>query len=209
MSGVSLPPGLRFPCGYLLGHHMIMTGTYLTPTLKAFNLWALNLTNLVWVRIDVGSVLAQGSWNKGVLYENKNQFIIFGDRNRDLLEDYSHRQVNYNHIAIVDLEAFGICTIPKETSAPVAQELGLSMLSEPSMADMEIITDDNRSIPVNSGVIKLRWPYFATLLSEKGEAASGFKRMWMPEIYAVALAFVQYLYTDHLMTAQQHRPNPA
>lgn len=207
MSGVSLPPGLRFPCGYLIGHHMVMTGTYLTPTLKAFNIWALNLTNLVWVRIDVGSVLAQGSWNKGVLYENKNQFIIFGDRNRDLLEDYSHRQVNYNHIAIVDLEAFGICTIPKETSAPVAQELGLSMLNEPSMADMEIITDDNRSIPVNSGVIKLRWPYFATLLSEKGEAASGFKRMRMPEIYAVALAFVQYLYTDHLMTAQQHRPN--
>lgn len=207
MSGISLPPGLRFPCGFILGHHMILAGTYLTPTLKTFNIWALNLSNLVWVRIDVGSALAQGSWNKGVLCEEKGQFIVFGDKNRDLLEDYSHRQVNYTHVAVVDLEAFGIYTVPEETSAPAAQELGLSMLNEPSMADMEIITDDHRSIPVNSSVIEQRWPYFSDLLQEKGDLASGFKRLTIPETYSVVLAFIQYLYTDHLMTAQQHQPH--
>ncbi|RCH94021.1 hypothetical protein CU097_013335 [Rhizopus azygosporus] len=206
MSGFSLPPGLRFPSGHVLGHHMILTGTYLTPTYKAFNIWALNLANLVWVKIDPGSVLAQGSWNKGVLYEKKRQLVILGDRGRDLLEDYSHRQTNFNHVAVMDLEAFGIYTFPEETCAPVAQELGLSMLSEPSMADMEIITEDNRSIPVNSNVMLLRWPRFTEVLAEKEHAASGFKRLLFPENYPVTLAFLQFIYTDHLVTAQQYQP---
>ncbi|KAI9271358.1 hypothetical protein BY458DRAFT_474834 [Sporodiniella umbellata] len=182
MTGLSLPPGLRFPCGFVLGNHLILSGTYLTPTLKAFNIWALNLTNLVWVRIDVGSALSQGSWNKGVLCEENGQFVVFGDKTRDLLEDYSHRQVNYTHVSTIHLEAFGIYTIPEETSTPVAQELGLSML-------------------------KTRWPYFSKLLLEKDSSASGFKKLVISEGHPVALAFVQYLYTDHLITAQQHHPN--
>ncbi|KAI8366455.1 hypothetical protein EDC96DRAFT_508153 [Choanephora cucurbitarum] len=205
MSGSHLPPGLRFPSGDIMGHHLILTGTYLTPTHQSFHIWALNLTNLVWVRIDTGSLLTQGSWNRGVLFEDKQQFIVFGDKRRDLLEDYNHRQVNFAHVAIVELEAFGIYTYPKETCTPVAQELGLSMLSEPGMADIEIMTDDGRSIPANSNVIALRWPYFANLLSEKSNKP-GFKRLSFPESYSVTLAFLQYIYTDHLMTAQQHHP---
>ncbi|KAI8047714.1 uncharacterized protein B0P05DRAFT_565365 [Gilbertella persicaria] len=205
MSGSSLPPGLRFPSGDVIGHHLILTGTYLTPVHQSFHIWALNLANLVWVRIDTGSVLAHGSWNRGVLHEAKQQFIVFGDRNRELLEDYNHRQVNFTHLATVDLEAFGIYTYPKETCAPVAQELGLSMLNEPGMADIEIMTEDGRSIPANSNVIALRWPYFANLLQDKPDKP-GFKRLLFPESYPVTLAFLQYIYTDHLMTAQQHHP---
>lgn len=205
MSGTSLPPGLRFPSGDLLGHHMILTGTYLTPTHRSFHIWALNLANLVWVRIDTGSILSHGSWNRGVLYEDKQKFFVFGDKSRDLLEDYNHRQVNFAHVAIVELEAFGIYSYPKETCAPVAQELGLSMLNEPSMADIEILTDDGRSIPANSSVIALRWSHFASLLSEKIENP-GFKSLSFPESYPVTLAFLQFIYTDHLMTAQQHYP---
>jgi hypothetical protein len=205
MSGTSLPPGLRFPSGDLLGHHMILTGTYLTPTHRSFHIWALNLANLVWVRIDTGSILSHGSWNRGVLYEDKQRFFVFGDKSRDLLEDYNHRQVNFTHVAIVELEAFGIYSYPKETCAPVAQELGLSMLNEPSMADIEILTDDGRSIPANSSVIALRWSHFASLLSEKSDNP-GFKRLSFPESYPVTLAFLQFIYTDHLMTAQQHYP---
>jgi hypothetical protein len=205
MSGTSLPPGLRFPSGDLLGHHMILTGTYLTPTHRSFHIWALNLSNLVWVRIDTGSILSQGSWNRGVLHEGNQQFLVFGDKTRDLLEDYNHRQVNFTHVAVVELEAFGIYSYPKETCAPVAQELGLSMLNEPSMADIEILTDDGRSIPANSNVIALRWPHFATLLQEKSENP-GFRRLSFPESYPVALAFLQFIYTDHLLTAQQHHP---
>lgn len=205
MSGNSLPPGLRFPSGDLIGHHMVLTGTYLTPTHRSFHIWALNLANLVWVRIDTGTILSKGSWNRGVLYEEKKKFYVFGDKNRDLLEDYNHRQVNYAHVAVVELEAFGIYSYPKETCAPVAQELGLSMLNEPSMADIEILTDDGRSIPANSSVIALRWTHFSTLLSEKSDQP-GFKRLSFPESYPVTLAFLQYIYTDHLMTAQQHHP---
>ncbi|KAI8390068.1 hypothetical protein BD560DRAFT_319417 [Blakeslea trispora] len=190
MSGTYLPPGLRFPSGDIMGHHLILTGTYLTPTHQSFHIWALNLTNLVWVRIDTGSLLTHGSWNRGVLFEDRQQFIVFGDKQRDLLEDYNHRQVNFAHAAVVELEAFGIYTYPKETCTPVAQELGLN---------------DGRSIPANSNVIALRWPYFANLLSEKSNKP-GFKRLSFPESYSVTLAFLQYIYTDHLMTAQQHHP---
>lgn len=205
MSGTSLPPGLRFPSGDLLGHHMILTGTYLTPTHRSFHIWALNLANLVWVRIDTGSILSQGSWNRGVLYENKQKFLVFGDKHRDLLEDYNHRQVNFTHVTVIELEAFGIYAYPKETCAPVAQELGLSMLNEPSMADIEFLTEDGKSIPANSSVIALRWSHFANLLSEKAHSP-GFKSLSFPESYPVTLAFLQFIYTDHLMTAQQHHP---
>jgi hypothetical protein len=206
MTGATLPPGLRFPSGDILGHHLILTGTYLTPTHRSFHIWALNLTNLKWTRIDTGSVLAQGSWNRGILYPEKDRFLIFGDRSRDLLEDYNHRQVNFAHVAIVELEAFGIYTYPKQTCAPVAQELGLSMLNEPSMSDIEIITEDGRSIPANSNVIALRWSHFSSLMASKPDNP-GFKKLAFPENYAVTLAFLQFIYTDHLMTAQQHHPN--
>ncbi|KAI7898097.1 uncharacterized protein BX663DRAFT_526205 [Cokeromyces recurvatus] len=200
MSGVVLPPGLRFPTGDLLGHHLILNGTYLTPTHRSFHIWALNLSNLVWVRIDTGQVLSQGSWNRGVLYGQR--FIVFGDKSRDLLEDYNHRQVNFTHAVVVELEAFGIYVNPSETCAPIAQELGLSMLSE--LADMEFQTDDGRTIPVNSAVVTLRWPHFAKLSANKDHTHRLFH---FPESYSVTLAFLQYIYTDHLMTAQQHQPH--
>lgn len=230
MSGTLLPPGLRFPSGHLLGHHMIMTGTYLTPTHRSFHLWALNLANLVWVRVDTGSILSSGSWNRGVLHHDQQKFYVVGNRDRDLLEDYNHRQINFDHVAIVDLEAFGIYTHPESTCAPIAQELGLSMLNEPNMADMEIISTDRKSIPINSTVLAQRWKYFADLIATDKEGKTSQKkqqkqqkqhhhhhqshqlqhygkRLQFTETYAVTLAFLQYLYTDHLMTAQQHQPN--
>ncbi|KAI8140439.1 hypothetical protein BJV82DRAFT_520211 [Fennellomyces sp. T-0311] len=190
MSGASLPPGLRFPMGHLLGHHMILTGTYLTPTHRSFHIWALNLANLVWMRIDTGSTFSSGSWNRGVLGDDENShiFYVLGHRDRDLLEDYNRRQVNFDHIATVDMEAFGIYLHPQSTCAPIAQELGLSMLNEPSMSDIE-----------------LRWPWFGKLLSSEND--KDYKALAFPESYPVALAFLQFVYTDHLMTAQQHQPH--
>ncbi|KAI9488864.1 hypothetical protein BDB00DRAFT_981902, partial [Zychaea mexicana] len=205
MSGASLPPGLRFPMGHLLGHHMILTGTYLTPTHRSFHIWALNLTNLVWMRIDTGATFSSGSWNRGVLGDtgddcngtdvggdgkkenNSHTFYVLGHRDRDLLEDYNRRQVNFDHVATVDMEAFGIYLHPPSTCAPIAQELGLSMLNEPSMSDIELVTSDNKSIPANSN--------------------NEYKALAFPESYPIALAFLQYIYTDHLMTAQQHQPH--
>ncbi|CAO3609967.1 unnamed protein product [Cunninghamella blakesleeana] len=250
MSGTQLPPGLRFPTGHIIGHHMILTGTLLTPNHRSFHLWALNLANLVWVRVDTGSILSSGSWNKGILHHEQQKFYILGNRERDLFEDYNHRQMNFDHVVIVDLEAFGIYTHPESTCAPIAQELGLSMLNEPSMADMEIISSDQKSIPINSMILSQRWKYFANMLLEEDyhrnphhkernkstlSISSSLtssstststsstslsnklfkhppiqnygKKIQFTETYAVTLAFLQYLYTDHLMTAQQHQPN--
>ncbi|CAO3625116.1 unnamed protein product [Cunninghamella echinulata] len=220
MSGTQSPPGLRFPSGHIIGHHMILTGTLLTPHHRSFHLWALNLANLVWVRVDTGSILSSGSWNRGLLNHEQQKFYIIGNRDRDLLEDYNHRQMNFDHVVVVDLEAFGIYTHPESTCAPIAQELGLSMLNEPSMADMEIISNDQKSIPINSMVLSQRWKYFANMLEENNNNKNSGdkkdkivtlqnygKKIQFTESYAVTLAFLQYLYTDHLMTAQQHQPN--
>lgn len=207
MSGTALPPGLRFPTSYLLGHHMILTGTFLTPTHRSFQIWALNLANLVWTRIDTGSIFANGSWNRGVLAEGGQKFYVFGHRHRDMLVDYNHRQVNFDHVAAVDMEAFGIYIYPPSTCAPIAQELGLSMLNEPSIADVEIVTADKKTIPANSSILSSRWPYFNKLVNGAEEKnVPKYKTISFPETYAVTLAFLQYIYTDHLMTAQQYEP---
>ncbi|KAG0305737.1 hypothetical protein BGZ99_001982, partial [Dissophora globulifera] len=219
MSGNLLPPGLRFPTGAIAGQHMLLSGTYLSNAQQSFSIWSLNLTSLVWTRIDTGTVFSTGSWNRGMLLENMNAYLVFGNRNRNLADDYQNRQTNFDHVSIVDLEAFGIYQHPPTTMTQTAQELGLVLLNDPSMADFEVLTQDQQRIPVNSAVLSARWPYFAALLREQEEqdaaqskqdnseydpTLSPRRTLSLPEPYTVVLAFLQYLYTDHLVTAQQH-----
>ncbi|KAI1319220.1 hypothetical protein EDD11_004614 [Mortierella claussenii] len=219
MSGGLLPPGLRFPTGAITGQHLLLSGTYLSHAQQSFSIWSLNLSSLVWTRIDTGTVFSTGSWNRGVLLENSNAYLVFGNKARNLADDYQNRQTNFEHVSIVDLEAFGIYQHPPTTMTQTAQELGLSLLSDPSMADFEILTQDQQRIPVNSAVLATRWPYFAALLREREEqdaaqckadntefdpTLSPKRTLALPEPYTVVLAFLQYLYTDHLVTAQQH-----
>ncbi|KAG0057744.1 hypothetical protein BGZ83_003642 [Gryganskiella cystojenkinii] len=220
MSGSLLPPGLRFPTGAVAGQHLLLSGTYLTSTQQSFSIWSLNLSSLVWTRIDTGSVFNSGSWNRGLLMENSNAFLVFGNKYRNLSDDYNQRQTNFEHVSIVDLEAFGIYQHPPTTMTQTAQELGLGLLNDPSMADFEILSMDGQRVPVNSAILAARWPYFGALLREQEEldAAAGLDKaseemnsslfskrtLSLPEPYTVVLAFLQYLYTDHLVTAQQH-----
>ncbi|KAG0205588.1 hypothetical protein BGX28_002793 [Mortierella sp. GBA30] len=227
MSGNLLPPGLRFPTGAIAGQHLLLSGTYLTNAQQSFSIWSLNLSSLVWTRIDTGSVFSSGSWNRGLLLENSNAYLVFGNKSRNLADDYQNRQTNFEHVSIVDLEAFGIYQHPPTTMTQTAQELGLGLLNDPAMADFEILTMDNQRIPVNSAILSARWPYFGALLREQEEldaAASAAaanagntqesneydptlfskRTLSLPEPYTVVLAFLQYLYTDHLVTAQQH-----
>ncbi|KAI7861159.1 hypothetical protein BDC45DRAFT_529751 [Circinella umbellata] len=173
MSGSIMPPGLRFPTGHTLGHHLILAGTYLSPQSHAYTIWSLNLGTLTWSRIETGTVFGSGSWNKGVLHEDTNRLLVFGHRSRNLLEDYNHRQVNFDHLATVDLEAFGVYKLPKTTCSSLAQEMGLSLLNEPAVSDFRIITRENQSISVNSAVLCQRWPYFADLMKSNREAVQG------------------------------------
>ncbi|KAF9428069.1 hypothetical protein BGZ76_002070 [Entomortierella beljakovae] len=220
MSGNLLPPGLRFPTGAIAGQHLLLSGTYLSHAQQSFSIWSLNLSSLVWTRIDTGTVFSTGSWNRGILLESSNSYLVFGNRSRSLADDYQNRQTNFEHVSIVDLEAFGIYQHPLTTMTQTAQELGLSLLSDPSMADFEILTQDQQRIPVNSAVLSTRWPYFAALLKDQEEhdaaqckldnveydpTLSPKRTLSLPEPYTVVLAFLQYLYTDHLVTAQQHQ----
>ncbi|KAF3168692.1 hypothetical protein TWF106_010264 [Orbilia oligospora] len=173
MNGLVSPPGLRFPNGGVIDSHFVVSGTYLTSSKQEYALWALDLRTLTWSRIDAGQVFSQGSWNRGILWKKRNRFIILGNKQRSLVEDYNHRRINSSHLCMVELEAFGIYENPRKSLqypgpknfSKQAQELGRLVLGLKDMADMEFLSIDNASIPVNSRIIARRWgPYFIELL---------------------------------------------
>ncbi|OKL56494.1 hypothetical protein UA08_08240 [Talaromyces atroroseus] len=128
MYGEASPPGLRFPNGGIINNHLVVSGTYLTSSKQEYSLWALDLKTLTWSRIDGGgSVFSSGSWNRGVLWERRNTFVILGNRKRSLVDDYNHRRINFSHLCMVDLEAFGLYSNPCRT-APTS---GYASVSSP------------------------------------------------------------------------------
>ncbi|KAI1632389.1 kelch domain-containing protein [Biscogniauxia mediterranea] len=131
MSGTYSPPGLRFPNGGVIDTYFVVSGTYLTSSKQEYALWALDLRNLTWARIDAGgSVFSQGSWNRGVLWNRRNTFVILGNRKRSLVDDYNHRRINFSNVCMVELEAFGFYDNPRK----VAPMSGFVSASSPFMA---------------------------------------------------------------------------
>ncbi len=117
MSGAYSPPGLRFPNGGVVDTYFVVSGTYLTSSKREYALWALDLRNLTWSRVDAGgSVFSQGSWNRGILWNRRNTFVILGNRKRSLVDDYNHRRINFTNVCTVELEAFGFYDNPRKTS---------------------------------------------------------------------------------------------
>ena len=159
MTGSSFPPGLRFPIGAILGTHFIIAGTYLSQTFQAFSVWTLDLVNMVWSRIDPGSALV-GSWFRTCLWPEANKFLIFGNRHGNLVEDYNRRLLSWDHVAVIDLEAFGIYRPPPLLLDIPMQEMGLAALEESVFADFEIVCDDGRKIPCSRKLLEERWPWF-------------------------------------------------
>lgn len=103
MRGATLPPGLRFPFGTILGHHLVLAGTYLSASVQTFAIWALDLRTFVWRRLDAlaldgpgqpverGDGRPGGSWNKAVCWEDRNRLVVFGDKHSDLQQDCESR----------------------------------------------------------------------------------------------------------------------
>lgn len=117
MQGTFSPPGLRFPNGGVIDTNFVVSGTYLTSSKQEYALWTLDLCTLTWSRIDAGgSVFSQGSWNRGVLWNRRNTFVILGNRKRSLVEDYNHRRINFANVCMVELEAFGLYDNPRKVS---------------------------------------------------------------------------------------------
>lgn len=116
MNGQVSPPGLRFPNGGVINGHFIVSGTYLTSSKQEYALWALDLKTLTWGRIDAGgAIFGHGSWNRGILWDRRNTFVVMGHRKRSLVEDYNHRRINFSHICLVELEAFGLYNNPRRS----------------------------------------------------------------------------------------------
>lgn len=196
MQGTFSPPGLRFPNGGVVDTNFVVSGTYLTSSKQEYALWALDLLTLTWSRIDAGgNIFSQGSWNRGVLWNRRNTFVILGDRKRSLVEDYNHRRINFSNVCMVELEAFGLYDNPRKVSpmsgfisasspfsgpsskagwaaggrtlSRAAEELGTAALGMREIADMDILCVGGERIPVNSRVVARRWgPYFVQLLRE-------------------------------------------
>lgn len=185
--GVS-PPGLRFPNGGVIDNHFVVSGTFLTTAKQEYALWALDLRTLTWFRIDAGgSTFTHGSWNRGVLWNRRNTFVVLGNRKRSLVEDYNHRRINFSNVCMVELEAFGLYDNPRlamphsslrSASSPfrfasvptvgagsstglnmskVAQDLGTMAMNLPELCDMDFLAMNGERIPANSRVIAKRW----------------------------------------------------
>jgi hypothetical protein len=203
MQGNFSPPGLRFPNGGVINNHFVVSGTFLTSSKQEYALWALDLRTLSWGRIEAGgNIFSQGSWNRGVLWNRRNSFVILGNRKRSLVEDYNHRRINFSNMCVVELEAFGLYDNPRKASPssafesvsappqndrldllaggrtllPAATELGQAALGMREFADMDFLAIHGERIPVNSHLIARRWgPYFNQLLREsiRGEEKEG------------------------------------
>ncbi|KAG1885049.1 hypothetical protein F4604DRAFT_1952096 [Suillus subluteus] len=160
MTGTSFPPGLRFPSGAILGTHFIIAGTYLAHTYQSYSIWALDMLTMTWSRIDSGSAMATGSWFRSCLWAEANKLMIFGNRNGNLIEDYNRRLLSWDHVAVIDLESFGIYQPPPLQIDIPMQEFGLSALEEGVLADFEIICDDGRKVKCSRKTLEDRWPWF-------------------------------------------------
>lgn len=160
MTGTSFPPGLRFPSGAILGTHFIIAGTYLAHTYQSYSIWALDMLTMTWSRIDSGSAMATGSWFRACLWAEANKFMIFGNRNGNLIEDYNRRLLSWDHVAVIDLESFGIYQPPPLQIDIPMQEFGLSALEEGILADFEIVCDDGRKVKCSRKTLEDRWPWF-------------------------------------------------
>ncbi|KAF1934148.1 uncharacterized protein M421DRAFT_50914 [Didymella exigua CBS 183.55] len=194
MNGNFSPPGLRFPNGGVINNHFVVSGTFLTSSKQEYALWALDLRTLNWGRIEAGgNIFSQGSWNRGVLWQRRNSFVILGNRKRSLVEDYNHRRINFSNMCVVELEAFGLYDNPRKITpsssfgsisappqsdgldmlaggralSPPAIELGQITLGMRELADMDFLAIHGERIPVNSRMVARRWgPYFNQLLRE-------------------------------------------
>ena len=155
ISGNVSPPGLRFPNGGIVDNHFVVSGTYLTSSKHEYALWALDLRTLTWGRIDTnGTVFSQGSWNRGVLWGRRNTFVILGHRKRNLVDDYNHRRINFAHICLVELEAFGLYDNPRR-SAPTS---GYTSISSPAISaslQQELTSSTAGGRPYTSAAMRL------------------------------------------------------
>lgn len=163
--GPVLPPGLRFPSGNIIGDRMVISGTYLSNSSQSFSVWVMSMSSFIWQKIDLDALLSVGSWNKGIYCEAMESYCIFGNRDRSLLDDYNKRQINYDHLTVLNLDAFGMTNPAGMNMSPTARDLGLLAMADPVFTDMDLITQDGTVIPVLSKILISKWPGFLDIIA--------------------------------------------
>jgi len=238
---------LKFPYGDIVGDWLLFCGTVPNqkpvdvpgrprpagpPQLKpaAFHVLAMHIPTQQFKTIDVGNVFLSGSWNRGLVWAQKNSFVVFGNAHQDMNTDYAMRRSNFNHIVFIDLEVFGIYDPPRLRTASFARTFAMEMLNNKRYSDMDIATKDHQRIGVNTRILAHRWPLFSEVLNDCvfGNASAGNDMARRPSVASMltpqnqhpgmpvadrprvlylplnadhAWAFLTYLYTDALPTA--------
>ena len=228
MRGTSMPPGLRFPTGGIVGNHFILCGLYLASSSAAFSVWSLNLENLLWTHLEP-SVLREGSWNRAVIWPERAKILVFGNAESDLAADYGKRAVSVDHMAVISLETYGIYRPPKLEIPVSIQERGLVALDENLASDFEVVAEDGRRIKCSRLILRERWAWFAaqektmmstmvgqvtdapaidiadTLLGAFEPTKIAPTSLTLHEPFPVCVALMQYFYTQSLSTSLQNR----
>ncbi|KAI6098932.1 hypothetical protein EV401DRAFT_2146242 [Pisolithus croceorrhizus] len=101
---------------------------------------------MTWSCIDIVNVLESESWFRACLWAETNKFVIFGNCNGNLVKDYNHRLLSWDHVAMIDLESFGIYQPLLLWIDVSMQEYGLPVLKEALLTDFEVICDDGHKI---------------------------------------------------------------
>lgn len=230
------PPGVRFPTGAVLGRHLIVAGIHLATSGQSFVIWALDLITMQWQRLPLGDTASSGSWFRGCVCVETSQFILFGNKDGQFLDDYNRRSLSWNDIIVVDLDAYGIYSPPPLKLSIRMQELGLAALEEKVLTDFELICEDGKKIPCSRALLEARWPWLkgerlqfqnlaistartlptspmhtplpqiATASQNSVDTRLSPRAFHLVEPYPVVLAFLQYLYSLALITPLQHTP---
>lgn len=218
MAGNISPPGLRFPNGGIADNHFVVSGTYLTSAKHEYALWALDLRTLTWGRIDTnGTVFGQGSWNRGVLWNRRNTFVILGHRKRSLVDDYNHRRINFSHICMVELEAFGLYDNPRRNT-PNSGYVSISSPLVPASLQAILPTHNAGGRPFSGAAAKLGQAVLSInevadmeLVADKGERipcnSHLLSKRWGPYFDQLLLESASTHDTGSLSDAATLRPN--
>ncbi|KAF9911090.1 hypothetical protein EC991_004644 [Linnemannia zychae] len=199
MMGHELPPGLRFPQGHVYQNQLILTGTLILPGKKpTLAIYAFNLTHYKWEQLSTDNLLETGSWSRTLLHPATGTLLIFGNQGSNADEDYANRLQHHDHIMMVNLQAYGLYERPIPSFSKDAQDLGLELLSRPSLSDMQVCSSTGTLFGANSTVLAARWPEFSAMLLSPPYVTPLILILPVPD--DVVPLFLQYLYTGSLPT---------
>ncbi|KAJ7472904.1 galactose oxidase [Mycena galericulata] len=225
-SGTTSSPGLRFPSGAILGTHLIISGIYFYQRYQSFAIWVLDLQTMEWSRFNPGRAVESGSWSRGCVWTDANRLILFGNRHGDLAD----RFLSWDHVAVIDLEAFGIYQPPPLKIDLPMQMFGLAALEEEVLADFEIVCDDGQAISCSRRLLEDRWPWFKEQMRRIKQVQDSTVHILLPKLldslpddqrpdsrltssslnllepYPISRAFIQYFYSLALLTPLQRAP---